>query len=495
MTAPADTRVSLRRMPAWYTTLFLTDLLERFGYYGMQAILVLYAAAPAARGGLGLATGDAAALFGAWISTMFLLSLPGGWVGDRVLGQRPALIAGGLIAGAGYLCLALPSGWATAIGLVLLALGGGLFKPNHQAMINMMFGGPRGRESGISLMYLGVQGSALLAPLVTGYLGERVSWHLGFSVASVAVLATALLLAVATRQFGGVGARPGRPLVAAERRSALTVTGSVVAALGVVLLVLWSTGLLRPMAGIVLTNVLALGVPVLAVVLLHRDRGLGPGDRRRLLGFVAVCLGSALFWMIIAHAASLLNLFARDHVDLRVFGFVMPASWLQGATPVFLLVLAPIVGTVLPGFGHRYPVAVKLAIGLSLVGGGFLVMAVAALLTEHGGKISPLWLALVYLMHAAGELVVVAVTVSTAADVLPRPFMGRVLGLLWLFAALGGGVGSGLVRLTAVVPEPVYYLLLGGAAAVAGVVFAVRRRALSRALTPDAPADSVTRPS
>ncbi|MDH2427523.1 oligopeptide:H+ symporter [Sphaerisporangium sp. TRM90804] len=477
-----DGVVSVRAMPRWYGTLFVTDTLERFGFYGMQAILVLYAAAPLSQGGLGLAAADAASLFGAWIGLMFLLSLGGGWAGDRLLGQRPAMLAGTLLSGAGYLMLAVPSGVMTAVGLGVLAIGGGLFKPNHQALINLMFGGSRGRESGISLMYVGVQVSALIAPLVTGYLGERVSWHLGFSVAAVAALATGAVLASAAAQFGGVGDRPPRPLGAQERRVAAARAAVAGTVLAVVLAALAIAGALGPRTAIMCTGLLSVVLPPAGYLMLYRNRELSGADRRRLRAFLAVLLGSALFWMIIAHAASLLTLFARDHVDLDVLGFRVPVGWLQAATPLFILVLAPMIASALPRIGGRRHVPVKFATGLLLVGGGFLLMSVAAGLAAGGARISPLWLIVVYLTHACGEVVVAAVTISALADVLPRPFMGRVVGVYWLFAALGGGLGSGVVRLAEVVPEDLYYLGLGLLATLAGLAFLLRRAALSRAL-------------
>jgi POT family proton-dependent oligopeptide transporter len=216
-------------------------------------------------------------------------------------------------------------------------------------------------------------------------------------------------------------------------------------------------------------------------------------DRRRLKAFLAVYLGATLFWMIIAHAASLLNLFARDHVDRHVFGLEIPASWLQGVTPMFILLLAPVIAVVLPRAGGRDRLGVKLGGGLVLVGLGFLVMSVATTLAESGTKVSPFWLIVVYLTHACGEVIVAAVTISAAAEVLPPGFMGRTLGMLWLFAGLGGGLGSGLVRLAEVIPEPVYYLGLGAAAAVCGVAFVVGRRALARGLATGTPAEVTDR--
>ncbi|UQS23481.1 oligopeptide:H+ symporter [Amycolatopsis thermalba] len=475
--------VSLHRMPRWYRTLFTSDALERFGFYGLQATLVLYASAPEAEGGLGLGTADAASLFGAWIGFMFMLSLAGGWLGDRVLGNRRALIAGCVVNVVGYLCLAVPAGWGAVIGLPLVGLGGAVYKPNHQAMINLMFGGSAGRERGISLMYLATQVSALLAPVVVGYLGERVSWSLGFAVAAFVLLVTAVQLTASAGSFGDVGRRPGRPLTPDERRHVVRRYGIAGVVLVVALIVLGLAGLLGAGQAIALVGVLSVIVPIVGYVLLYRNRALDGDDRRRLRAFLAVYLGATLFWMIVAHAASLLNLFARDHVDRNVLGVEIPASWMQAATPLLMLLLAPVLAVALPALGGRHHVAVKLATGLLLVGAGFLVMAVAMALTEPGTRVSPLWLVVVYFTHACGEIIIAAVTISAAADVLPPGFLGRTLGMLWLFAGLGGGLGSALVRLAAVIPEWLYFLGLGVVAIACGLAFVAGRRALVAGLT------------
>ncbi|MEU4831028.1 oligopeptide:H+ symporter [Streptosporangium sp. NPDC023615] len=470
-------------MPRWYLTLFTSDALERFGFYGLQAILVLYASAPASQGGLGLPATDAATLFGVWIGFMFMLSIAGGWIGDRLLGNRRALLVGAVVGMTGYLCLAVPAGWAAAVGLPLVAVGGAIYKPNHQAMINLMFDGSRGREAGISLMYVATQVSALAAPLLVGYLGERVSWSLAFLVAALVMLATAIQLRLSAGQFGDVGHRPVRSLTAEERVTVARRVGLAGAVVVAALLALGLTGLLSVSLAIGLVGVLSVIAPIVCYIAIYRNPALGAHDRRRLRAFLAVFLGSTLFWMIVAHAASLLNLFARDHVDRQVLGMEIPASWLQAATPLFILLLAPLIAVALPALGGRNHVPVKLAIGLVLVGTGFLVMSLTTVLASSGEKVSPLWLAVVYLTHACGEVIVAAVIISAIADVLPSGFMGRTLGLMWLFAGLGGGLGSGVVRLAESIPEPLYYLGLGGVAMVCGLAFALGRRPLADGLT------------
>jgi POT family proton-dependent oligopeptide transporter len=478
----ADRAITLRTMPRWYLTLFTSDALERFGFYGLQAILVLYASAPASRGGLGLPATDAATLFGAWIGFMFMLSIAGGWLGDQVLGNWRALVVGCVAGMAGYLCLAVPTGWGAAVGLPLVAVGGAVYKPNHQAMINLMFGGSRGREAGISLMYVATQVSALAAPLLVGYLGERVSWSLAFAVAALVMLTTAIQLRLSAGRFGDVGKRPVRPLPVDERRAIARRSGLAIAVAVAVVLALGLAGRLSVGMAIGLVGVFSVIVPIVCYIAIYRNSGLGPHDRRRLRTFLAVLLGSTLFWMIIAHAASLLNLFARDHVDRDVLGMEIPASWLQAATPLFILLLAPLIAVVLPALAGRNHVPVKLAIGLLLVGAGFLIMSLTTVFASSGEKVSPLWLVIVYLTHACGEIIVAAVIISAAAEVLPPGFMGRTLGLMWLFAGLGGGLGSGVIRLAEVIPEPLYYLGLGALATVCGLAFALGRRVLANGL-------------
>jgi len=480
-----DGPVSLWRMPRWYAAMFGADLLERFSFYGLQAVLVLYAAAPRAEGGLGLPLTEAAALFGAWIGLTFTLALPGGWLGDRVLGQRPAMLIGCGLSALGLAVLAVPGGVTGAIGLCLLAVGGGLFKPNQQALVNLMFGGNRGRESGISLMFVATQVSALLAPLLIGVLGERVNWSLAFAACALAVLLAGARIAAASKYLGGTGAGAAQRLEPVERARVVRRGTLGVAVLAGALTALGVAGLLGAPLLAAGASLACLVCTIGGYLRLYRNPEHTPADRRRLRAFLAVLIGTTMFWIIVAHAGSLLNLFARDHVDRDVLGFVIPASWLQAVTPLLILLLAPAIAAVLPRIGRRNQVAVKFSLGLALVGAGFLVMALAATLAGGGRLVSPLWLVVVYLTSACGEVIIAAVAIAATADVLPPRFLSRMLGLFWLFAALGGALGSGLVRLADVIAPPAYYLGLGVLALLCGAAFALGRHRLSRALTPD----------
>ncbi|MDG4820761.1 peptide MFS transporter [Asanoa sp. WMMD1127] len=482
------------QLRGWFATLFLTDMWERFGFYGMQAILVLFAVAPVDDGGLGLPAGDASALFAAHLGLSFLAALPGGWLGDRVLGQQRAIALGTLVLAAGYLALSVGPAWCTALGLFLTVCGAGLFKPNQQALVNTLCGADSGRrEAAISMFYVGIQISALASPLICGFLGERVDWRLGFAASGVAMLIGAVQFAAGRGHFGAVGAEPHRPLTADQRRRTARRSGAVAGVVALLVAAGAVAGALSAQRLIIVVGLLTLVLPAGCYLLLARNPQLTAGERRRLRPMLWIFLGSGLFWMLVAQASSVLNIFAKDHTDRDVLGFTLPASWLQSATPLGILVLAPVLAWSLPRLGARAGAPVKFGVGLLLAGASFLVMAVAASLAVGGERVSVLWLLVVYALHACGELVIAAVGISTTADVVSPAFLGQTLGVYWLFAALGGGLGSGLVRLVDVLPDQVYYLALGSLATAVGVLFLGRRKRITTLLrAAPAPAETVS---
>lgn len=474
---------SAANRPRGFGVLFLVDLWERFGYYGMQAVLVLYASAPAANGGLGLAPTTAATLFGAYLGATFMLSLTGGWVGDRLLGTRPAVLCGAVLIGLGYAGLAI-GGWpATAAGFVLVSAGTALLKPNLTSLLGLLYGDDNvGREAGISFFYIGVQVSALVAPLVTGLLGEVVGWSLAFWVSAAAMVVAVVTVTAGSGRFGELGARPVRPATAVERRAALRTTLVVLVVIGVLVLAAIATGIASPKAAIVAVGLSTLVVPLGCYLRLQRRPDLPAPTRVALRTFLWVLFGSALFWMLVGQAGGVLNLFAQQDTQRTIGDVTLPASWLQSATPLFILVLAPIVAARWRQYGARFSTPAKFATGLLLAGVSFLVMALAAQLATGGTLVSPLWLLTVYLLHACGELIVSAVGISAAVQVAPVSYAGQMIGVWWLFSALGVGLSSQLVNLVPVIGPAAYYLVLGAAVTGYGLMLLVRSRSLSALL-------------
>ncbi|WP_306212610.1 peptide MFS transporter [Actinoplanes sp. RD1] len=469
--------------PRGFGALFLTDLWERFGFYGMQAILVLYAAAPRDEGGLGLPRTSAAALFGAYLGLTFMMSLPGGWIGDRILGTRRAVLWGALAVTGGYAALAVPAVAATPPGLLLVSLGTALLKPNLTTMLSLIYGrDSHGREAGISLFYVGIQISALLGPLVTGFLGETVDWHLGFAAAAAAMVLGVLQYLAGYRRFGATGAAPARPIAAADLAVVVRRTTIVVAAVLVVAVAIVAGGRGSAELAIIVVGLCALVLPVVCFFLLLRRPELSDTDRSRMRSFLWILFGAALFWMVVGQDGALLNLFAQESTDRRLLGITVPASWLQSATPVFILLLAPLLARWWTTRGTRATAPVKFSAGLAFAGISFLLMAVAAQLAT-AGDVSPAWLLSVYLLHACGELVIAAVGISAAVDAAPRTHAGQMIGVWWLFSAMGAGLSSQIVRLAEVVPEAVYYLGLGLLVSGYGAVVLARRHHIVRGLS------------
>ncbi|MET8005462.1 peptide MFS transporter [Nonomuraea glycinis] len=472
---------SLLTRRGWFTTLFLTDMWERFSFYGMQAILILYAVAPPERGGLGLPVATAAALFGVYFGGVFLLALPGGWIGDRLLGERRAILWGGIVIALGHLVMALPTTAATAPGLVLIAAGTGLLKPNLTSLLSRFYNKDQAiqREAAISVFYMSIQISALLAPLVTGFLGETVNWHLGFGAASVGMAFGVIQFARGRRHFGEIGAEPVRPATLNERRRVFRATSLILLPVALVLTIDVATGAFSPEHVIIPLGLLIVLAAPVAFARLYRKPELDRGERRRLGAILWLFLPSALFWMLVGQSGSLLNIFAERHTDRSILGFVFPASWLQSATPLFVLVVAPVFALVWLRLGARFGVRGKFALGMCCAGTSFVLMA-AATAASGQGVVSPLWLLSVFFLHACGELLLGPVGISTASDAAPPAYRGQLIGLWWLFSAMGMGLGSQAVRLADALPVPLYYAASGLAALVVAGVLAAFGGRISR---------------
>jgi proton-dependent oligopeptide transporter, POT family len=460
-------RPRLRR----FGVVFVLDLWERFSFFGMAAVLVLYLVASPAEGGLGMATTDAAAVFGAYMSLAFLAGLPGGWLADRILGPRRSAVIGGVLVAAGHLILAGPVAATTYLGLLCVACGTGLVKPATAALVAVTGRGLSTTETAFSVFYVSIQASALVAPIVVGALAEGVSWHAGFVAAGAGMAIGLVVFAVGMRGAGDFARQPANPLpVEARRRLGRLAVGAAAGLIAVVALIATAGGL-SPHAVLVLLGVLTVVTPAAYVVALRRRAGLSRGDRRRTTGLVVLLAASSGFWMIFAQDASVLGVFARDNTDRTIGALDVPASWFQSLHPLFVLLMAPLFAWL---WSRRDgpPRSFAFAAALLAGGGSFVVMAGAARAAADG-PVSPLWLVGTYAMQAAGEMVIGPVGLALAARLAPSGRTGQYLGLYGLFAALGVVLGNRLYGLTAVLPLPWYFLLCGGSVVlIAAALFA-----------------------
>ncbi|GAA4203628.1 oligopeptide:H+ symporter [Streptosporangium oxazolinicum] len=449
--------------PRWFATIFLTDIWERFSFYGMMAILTLYAAASRDEGGLGLSMTEASAMYGSYIGLVFVLSLPGGWLGDRILGAWRGVLWGGILIALGHYSMAIPSDATSYLGLLLIALGTGLLKPNMFALISGFFGtGERARrEAAFSILYVSIQISALIAPLVVGLLGETLGWHWGFAAAGVGMTFGVAQFAMGGRHFGEIGKVPPHPAGDRERAKVLRWTTTIVAVLAALITLDVVAGTFTIMHLVAAFGLVALTVPFVYFRLLSRNPALGEGGRRRLRAFFWLLLSFSMFWMLAGQSGSMLNLFAKNSTERDLFGFTLPGSWFQSVIPFFILVSAPVFAWLWVRFDDRIGSATKFGAALLLVGTAFVVMYGAAASASDGGQVSALWLLAVFFLVACGEVIIGPVGIAAAAEVTSSAFIGRTIGLVWLFSALGAGLSSQVVHLADVVPDQYYYLGLG----------------------------------
>ena len=479
-----------RGHPRGLSTLFFTEMWERFSYYGMRALLVLFmtAAVGAANPGLGLDDATATAVYGLYTAMVYLLALPGGWVADKLWGQQRAVLVGGIIIAAGHFTLAgplvgLPEKPTFFLGLLLVVLGTGLLKPNVSTIVGQLYDrlgdGDTAqrvarRDAGFSLFYTGINLGAIIGPFLCGLAGEKVSYHWGFSLAGFGMLAGVLQYRRGVRLLGDAGAAPQDEPTPARRRGALVallVSALVVAALG------W--GLANGALGVDLTTfttwvgyaIVLLTVAYFGYLLLFA--GYGAQDRRRLGVILWLFLLAAAFWAGFEQAGSSLNLFAERLTDRTVGGFEMPTSWLQNVNPIFIIVFAPLFGVVWTRLAARRrnpSLPVKFALGLLFVSAGFLVVSWGAANASDAHKVTPVWLVVTYFLHTAGELCLSPIGLSSMSRLAPRDRVGQMMGV-WFVAAALGNLVAGLLAggLDSKPPTDLFRVVAIGAGA-AGII-------------------------
>ena len=467
MSLPADEKTVFGQ-PRALATLFFTEMWERFSYYGMRAILVLYLIAPPdganpPGGGLGFSDADAAAIYGTYVSLIYLLPLVGGWVADRLTGPRKAVLYGGLVIAAGHFVMAVPIEALFWSGLLLIAVGTGLLKPSVSAMVGGLYapGDPR-RDGGFSIFYMGINLGALIAPLIVGYIGEDINWHLGFAIAGVGMLIGLAQYMAGWRGLGQVGAQVPNPATPAERRRAGVQTLISVAVIIVVVGV--ALGVLGLSIGdiTVIFTVVVVAIAVFYFWRLFRQPQLTPVDRDRLWAFLALFLAAVVFWAIYDQSGSTINEFVSKFTNMDVGAFAVPISWIQSINPVFIIIFAPIFAVMWTKLGQRAPsTPVKFAMAIFGVGLSFLLMVPAALQADNGEKSALWWIVSVFLVQTWAELLLSPNGLSVTTKLAPQGLVSQMLAVWFLATAVGDAVGGQIVRLVSGLGWAGYFITCG----------------------------------
>lgn len=460
--------------PRGLMTLFFTELWERFSYYGMRAFLILYMT-DVARGGLGLETQISGAIYGLYTFGVYALALPGGWIADRVIGQRQAVLIGGAIIAIGHFTLAAPivipgsDFWSFYLGLAFVVIGTGLLKPNVSAIVGDLYVGdtPERRDAGFSIYYMGINIGAFLGPLVCSYFAEKVDWHLGFSLAGIGMIFGLIQYVRGTPALKGSGELNEEALARAGQGRKQLAYGLLGAAIfGGIVYGLAATGTITMT---VVGFAQATGAIVVVVAALYfggvmafacRDKV----ERHRIFVIFLLFVGAAMFWSGFEQAGSSMNIFTRDLTDRVIFGWEVPTGWLQSVNPIFIILLAPVMGLLWVKLGARNPsIPVKFGMGLALLGVGFLVLAWGSLYVPEGAAgnsavgVGMTWLVVTYFFHTVGELALSPVGLSSVTKLAPHRLVGQMMGTWFMGAALGNLV-AGLIagRIETLPPEQLF---------------------------------------
>lgn len=490
--------------PKGLMTLFFTEMWERFSYYGMRALLILFMTAPIAAGGLGFDDQTSGAIYGLYSMGVYLLALPGGWIADRLIGLKKSVWIGGIIITIGHFTMALPGlfHWLSGdqgtanqlsgidlpsffLGLVLIVLGTGLLKPNISSIVGQLY--PENsskRDAGFSIFYMGINLGAFLAPIACSTLAVY-NWHLGFGLAGFGMLMGLVQYKLTGGYLKGIGEAvlPHDPEEKAAQKRAFKGMWLILG-LTFVLVVLFFLQIIRldPVAIAEVSNTVIAIVALLYFGYVLLFGGLEAEQKKKVLVIMILFVFSAIFWSGFEQAGSSLNLFAERFTDRMMLGWEIPAGYFQSVNSIFIIIFAPFFGAMWVGLARKKmepSSPLKFSFGLILLGIGFLVMYFAAKIAASGDLAAPTWLVITYLFHTFGELSLSPVGLSLTTKLAPKKFAGQMMGMWFLSIAMGnlvagriaGSASGGTSEALAEMPQQ--YLLIVYTVVGAGLVLMV----------------------
>jgi len=477
--------------PGGLRTLFFTEMWERMSYYGMRALLVLFMTASLQTQGLGLTVATAGAIYGLYTGAVYFLGLPGGWLADRLIGGKQAVWYGGLIIFAGHVVLAIDLQNLFFVGLILVASGTGLLKPNISAMVGQQYGEEDGRrDSGYALYYMGINIGSLIAYLVTGYLQENWGWHYAFGAAAVGMAIGLIQYYFSSRTLSAESVAPANAYQGVARKRAWTgVLVVVAAAIAVIILAHMGSIVIEPIALAQKVAIFFTAIFFLYFGFIYFKGDLSENEKRRMWALFLVCVASACFWSGFEQAGSSLNLFAQNYTDRVLsdgsfltswFGMsAIPTVWFQLSNSLFIIILSPFFAALWINLAKRMidpSYTIKCAVGIIIMASGFLVMFMASQYAAQGLKVAPMWLVTTYFLHTVGELCLSPVALSAVSKLSPKRFAGQMMGVFVLTYSIGNiiaGLLSGNFDPENVKEMPNLYLQIALFSIAVGIVIAL----------------------
>jgi len=470
-TAPAPSRHerTFFGQPWALANLFGVELWERFSFYGMQGILLIYLYYTATQGGLGIDKATAASIVGAYGGLVYLSTVLGAWLSDRLLGAERVLFYSAAVVMAGHIALALvPGVVGVGIGLVLVALGSGGVKANATSLVGTLYAeNDQRRDAGFSLFYLGINVGALMGPLLTGLLQKNLGFHYGFGLAAVGMAIGLTQYAFGRKNLPDAANDVPNPLPT-NRRALAIAAGVAVVGVIVVLAVL---GLLPADKLSTIVIVVSALAAVAYVVVILSSRKVDRVERQRVLAFIPLFIASAAFWSLYQQQFTVVTFYSDERLDRNLFGWEMPVSWVQSINPVFIILLSGVFAALWTRLGDRQPsTPIKFAAGTVIMGVAFLLFLPLA----GGGPHSAPLLALIgiLLVFTIAELLISPVGLSVTTKLAPNAFRTQMVALFFLSIALGTAASGTLAKYYSEDAEVVYFGVLGAIAIVLGLALA-----------------------
>ncbi len=446
--------------------LFGVEMWERFSFYGMQAILAYYLYYSASEGGLGFDKTTSLGIVGAYGGFVYLSTIAGAWVSDRLLGAERTLFYSACLVMAGHIALAaVPGAAGVAVGLVLVAVGSGGVKGNATKVVGDLYpAGDTRRDAGFSLFYMGVNLGAFIGPLLTGYLQDNAGFHWGFGLAAVGMALGLIQYALTRKMLPRISQEVPNP--ASRTDIQRVVAGAVIAIAVFVALILLGVITAKNLVDAVIITVAAISLAYF--VFLLRSSRVDGAERNAVKAFIPLFGSQVAFWALFQQMFTFVAVYADERLDRNLGGWEFPASWIQSVDPVYILILAPVFAALWTKLGPRQPsTPIKFAIGTIGIGVAFL----AFLLMPAGVNTAPLiGLLGIMLIFALAELCISPVGLSVSTKLAPHAFPTQMVALNFLSISLGTALAGRLATFYDQNDEAPYFLVLGGTAIAIGLV-------------------------
>lgn len=462
--------------PGVLANLFGVELWERFSFYGMQGILVIYLYYSAAKGGLGIDEGVATGIVGAYGGAVYLSTILGAWFADRLIGPERTLFYAAVCVMSGHIALALLPGLVgVGVGLVLIALGSGGVKANATALVGSLYDehDPR-RDAGFSLFYMGINIGALIGPLLTGLLQKEIGFHWGFGAAAVGMALGLTQYALFRGRLPEETHLVANPLP--QGRLVRYVVGAVVV-LALIGVLVWADVITADrLANIVIGISLVAAIAYFAVIL--SDQQVTGVERSRIFAFIPLFVCNVVFWSLYQQQFTVVAIYADKRLDRDLFGWEMPVAWVNSINPVFIIVLAGVFAAMWTKLGDRQPVTpLKFGAGTALMGVAFFCF-----LPMPGGENTAPLLGIVgiLLVFTLAELLISPVGLSAATKLAPKKFATQMVALYFLSIALGTALAGTLAGYYDENAEAPFFIWVGLAAVVTGVVVMLASKPIHR---------------